>query len=203
MTFVVLVRDYKDYGPRLSQDWWQFDGMLRFRCAPDTRIIKTYTAKRYHRGFTFDRVHSNQTFERRYGSADIAIRISVTCDGDGKPSAVSGTTVYPLEDEYQLKDIKWNSNDTETAGVNLKTTKIDAGTFDNGRVYTTRLEPRIAKYSFFQNLRSSLLRRSSIRICGTPYVFAGSVESFMVSGIWENPSEQSGWCIPLIIEWVD
>ena len=222
VTFIVLMRDQRYSEPdELKQEWWRmrldqkhwFKGNLNLSCPSNATVSQTYHGTRYFHG-GLERQTGLQEARRvgiTPGSIDFAVRISVTCDINGKPSEITGVAVSPLrEPVYNTEDIQWSDSDRDGLSPSLKTVEVKSGRGDKDRSYTTRLESRKPNYSAF---KSSQLWFNSLHfenVLDEPYkdgtlsVFVGTNKSlieskaFMASG---EPGERSGWCIPLILEW--
>ena len=223
-TFIVLVHDRRYSEPdELKQEWWQmrldqkhwFKEDLNLSCPSNATVSQTYLGARYFHGGLEQQIGLQEAI--RVGipskSIEFAVRVSVTCDANGKPSEITGATVSPLQEPvYDTEDIQWSGSDKDGLSSGLRTVEVQPNNGDTYRSYTTRLEPRKPKYSAF---KSSKFWLSSLRfpdVLDEPYkdgtlsVFVGTDKSLMESKAFTvsgEPREGSGWCIPLILEWVN
>lgn len=219
VTFVVLVHDRKYSEPdEMKQEWWNlrldqknwFKEDLTFSCPGSATTTKTYLGARCCHSHQ-ERKLSPQEATKIEGlipscSIDFAIRVSVTCDSQGKPFEITGTSVSPLQEPiYNTEDIQWTGDSQNGLSSGLKTILVTPSSQIN---YTTRLELRKPKYSILKTSKfwlSSQQFNEPFKI-GKLSAFMGTGKSLMESKAFVASGESgegSGWCIPLILIWTN
>jgi hypothetical protein len=197
---------------KLDQKHW-FKENLNFSCPSNATVTQTYLGARCFHGGLERQIGLQEAM--RMGvpsrSMEFAVRVSVACDINGKPSEITGTTVSPLQELIcDTEDIQWSGSNQDGPNSGLKTVEGQPNPGDSYRSYTTRLASRKPKYSALKSCKfwlSSLHFEDGLDEPykgGTLSVFVGTGKSLMESKSCVasgEPGEGSGWCIPLILEW--
>lgn len=164
-TFVVLVRDrrYSELD-ELKQEWWQmrldqknwFKETLDFSCPSNVTVSQTYLGARCFYGGLERQIGHQEAMRVGIPSrrSEFAVRVSVTCDSNGKPSEITGATVSPLQEHiYDTEEVQWSGSDQDGLSSALETVEKKPSPGDSYRSYTTRLEPRKPKYSVLKSCK--------------------------------------------------
>ena len=174
---------------------------INFPCPQNTTTTQTYYLTRvFRKGRTSDYSSTTRAPRSRIG----ALRISITRDPDGKPSKAWGTTLFPLHDYLSdAENVQWSDNDSIELSSGLKTVRV-ADKYPQPYRCMALLEGREPIYSNFRSFKHALSPKNhgpSSR--GRPRVLVGRYEAVTE---WKDPSDlslRSGWCIPLVLQWVD
>ena len=90
----------------IDQKYW-FKENLSFPCPINATTMHIYLSVQFFNGGPERMISPRKVIELNIqpGSVEFAVRISVACDIDGKPSPITGTTVFPLKEPYMTLKI--------------------------------------------------------------------------------------------------